>query len=167
MRKSITLSLAMVAALGGSALAFAASGGMEGGHGWHGHHGMHEGMRAYGKLNLSDSQKASIKQMTQQSFATAKPQFEAMRQQRKAFEAMDPTSSGYQTATAKLADEEATATRERVMRRAALRAQIYGVLTPAQRTQLVSMRAQREARHAQWEQFKAQHPVQQSAPTAQ
>lgn len=166
MHKSITLSLALVAALGGSALAFAGSD-MDGGHGRHDHHGMSEGMHAYGKLNLSDAQRASIKQMAQSSFASAKPGFETLRQQQKTFEAMDPTTSGYQAATRNLAEAEANATREKVIRRAALRAQIYGILTPAQRTQLASMRAQREARHAQWQQFKAQHPTPNAASSSQ
>lgn len=165
MRKTL-ISLFAAAAIGGSSLALAAAGGgMD--HGWHGgRHGM-MAMHELGKLNLSDAQKNSIKQAAQQSFGQMKPQMEALRQQRQAFESMDPTSSGYQTAAGNLAQAEAAAASARVMQRAALRAQIYNVLTPSQRSQLATDRAQRQARMQQWKQFQSQHPLPSSGPAAQ
>jgi Spy/CpxP family protein refolding chaperone len=131
-------------------------------------------MHELGKLNLSDAQKDSIKQFAKQGFGQLKPQMEAVRQQRKAFESMDPTSSGYRTATSNLAKAEADFASARVMQRAALRAQVYNLLTPEQRSQLATMRAQREvrmqqrkARMQQWKEFKAEHPLPSSAASAQ
>ncbi len=158
MRKTVlsktVLSMIAAAAIGASSLAIAA-GGM--GHEWQGHHGM--AMHELDKLNLTDAQRDQIKQIAKQNFEQLKPQMDALRQQRQTFESTDPTASGYQTAANNLAQAEADAARARVLQRAAVRAQIYNILTPAQRTQLASLRAQQEARRQQWEQFKAQHPV--------
>lgn len=165
MRKTMTLSIILAAALGCSALALAAPGGQAGGPGFGGgwqHHGHFDrGMFALHGLNLTDAQKASIKQIVQQSFAQLKPQMQAVRQQRQAFEALSPSSSDYQSAAASLAQAEANLTSARITARAAVTAQIYNtVLTSSQQSQLASRKAAFEARKAQWQQFKAQHPVQ-------
>jgi Spy/CpxP family protein refolding chaperone len=157
MRKNISLALVLASAvaLAPFAIASAQDGGPHGG--FHGHgHGAFE---AYGKLNLTDAQKASIKQIMQTAFSQGKAQREALHQQREAFEQMAPNASGYQSAAAALAQAEGAATTARVQQRAAIRAQVYAILTPAQQSQLATMKAQREARHQQWEQFKAQHPA--------
>ena len=156
MRKTL-LSIIAAAAIGGSTLALAAGGGYMG-HQWHGHHGM-MAMHELGKLNLSDAQRDNIKQLSKRSFGQLKPQMEAMRQQRHAFESMEPTASGYQTAANNLAKAEADLARSRVLASASLRAQVYNVLTPAQRSQLATMRAQHQARMQQWKEFQAQHPL--------
>jgi protein CpxP len=162
MRKTV-LSMMAAAAIGASSLAIAA-GSM--GHEWHGHHGM-MAMHELGKLNLSDAQRDNIKQLAKQSFGQIKPQMEALRQQRQAFESMEPTASGYQTAANNLATAEANLARARVLASASLRAQVYNVLTPAQRSQLATMQAQRQARMQQWKEFQAQHPLPDSGSSAQ
>ena len=166
MRKTL-LSIIAAAAIGGSSLALASAGGAGFGHdGWHHGHGM-TAMHELGKLNLSDAQRDNIKQLSKQSFQQLKPQMETLRQQRKAFESMEPTASGYQTAANNLATAEAGLTRARVLAEASLRAQVYSVLTPAQRSQLATMRAQHEARMQQWKDFQAQHPLPGNDPSAQ
>jgi periplasmic protein CpxP/Spy len=157
MRKTMTLSLILAAALGCSALALAQGGPAGGPGGFHGHHGGGFELRG---LNLTDTQKASVKQIVQASFTQLKPQFQAVRQQREAFEALAPNSSGYQAAAASLAQAEANLTSARITARAAVTAQIYStVLTSAQQTQYTANKAAAVARHQQWEQFKAAHPV--------
>jgi len=146
MRKIHLLSAALVVALGCAPLAFA----QQAGHAWHGHHGMAMGGHVYDQLNLSDAQRTQIKQLTQQNFAQAKPQMQALRQARQAFESAAPGTADYQTAASNLAEAEADAARTRTTHRANLRAQIYQMLTPAQRTQLASLRAQHKARKQQW-----------------
>ena len=159
MRKNLFLGLALSSALAVGSFAVAAQG-APGPHGGWGHHGGGErGMMALHKLNLSDAQKASIKQIMKSSFAQNKSQFQAVRQQRQAFEAMKPTDPGYQSAAAALAQAEGAATTARVQQMANVRAQIYNVLTPAQQSQLATMKAQQEARRQQWQEFKAQHPA--------
>jgi periplasmic protein CpxP/Spy len=128
----------------------------------HGHgHGM-----AFEKLNLTDAQRASIKQIMQSSFAQNKTQRQALHQQRSAFESMTPDQVGYQAAAASLAQAEADATRVRVQQRATVRAQIYAVLTSTQKAQLASMKQEKQARRQQWQEFKAQHPAASSTTSA-
>lgn len=155
MRKTCLLSAAIVAVLACAPLAFAQqtdasqSGAPPTGSAWHHHHGM-LGAHLYDQLNLSDAQRAQIKQLTEQNFAQAKPQMQALRQARKAFEAAAPGSADYQTAASNLAEAEADAARTRTANRANLRAQIYQLLTPEQRTQLASLQAERKAQKQQW-----------------
>jgi len=171
MRKTV-ISMIVAAAVGGSSLALAAAGGpgMGQSHGEHGgmmamQHGMD--MHDYAQLDLSDAQHASIKQIMQQSHAQTKPQMKSLQQQHEALEAMDPTSSGYQAAANSFAQAAAEATRAHVLEAATLRARIYGILTPAQRSQLATMRAQHQAREQQWKEFQAQHPLPSSGSSAQ
>lgn len=171
MNRSFPLSILLAAAVGFSSLAFAAtgvqtsapasptsSGSMQKGK-WHGmHHGhMRRGggmhmldMHMLGKLDLSDTQRTSIRQMMHDSFEQARPEVQALRQKREALEAATPGSSAYRSATDELASAEANAARQRVVREATLRTRIYGVLTEQQRTQLASLRAERKARMQQW-----------------
>ncbi|HLI18496.1 MAG TPA: Spy/CpxP family protein refolding chaperone [Rhodanobacteraceae bacterium] len=162
MRKTYLLSAALVTALGCAPLTFAQTAG----HAWHGHHGMAMGGHMYDKLNLTDTQRDSIKQLRQQSFAQMKPQMQALRQSRQAYESATPGTAAYQTAASNLAEAEADATRARVTNEANLRAQIYKLLTPTQQTQLANLRAQREARMQQWKQFQQENPLPSSAPTS-
>lgn len=143
MRKTYLLfsAAALVTALGCAPLALA----QQADQAWHGHHGMAMGGHMFDQLGLSDAQRTQIKQLTRQAFAQAKPQMQALRQARHAFEAATPGTAGYQTAASNLAEAEADAARARTTNRANLRAQIYQVLTPAQRTQFASLRAQHKA----------------------
>jgi len=173
MNRSLPLSIALAAALGCSSLAFAAtgaqtsppaaatsSGPMQQGK-WHGMHHRHEHdgeMRMLDQLGLSDTQRTSIHQMIHESFQQARPEMQALRQKREALDAATPGSSAYQSAASELADAEANAARQRVARQAALRAKIYGVLTPEQRTHLASLRADRKTKMQQWRSEHPRHP---------
>ena len=132
------ISAALVAALGFSASVMAQP--PEGG--WH-HHGHHGG--AFGhelrELSLSDQQKASIKQILQAERPQMHAQKAALRAQRTAFEAIVPGSSGYQAAADSLAQAQAAAASARVEAGASVRAQIYALLTDAQKAQLEIGRA--------------------------
>lgn len=156
MRNNMIVSAALLAALGFSAGAFAQPPGAgPDGPGWHHRHGgplAHE-LR---QLNLSDAQKASIKQVVQAARPQMRAQMEAVREQRKAFETATPGSSAYQSAAGSLAQAEANAASARVQQQAAIRTQIYALLTDAQKTQLATLIQQREAKIAQWQ---AEHPA--------
>ncbi|MDO1528591.1 Spy/CpxP family protein refolding chaperone [Fulvimonas sp. R45] len=158
MRKSLFHGLILGSALALGGVAYAASdAAAPGPHaGWHHGHG-HHGMFALRKLDLSDAQKASIKQIMQNSFASTKAQRQALREQRRAFESLTPDQAGYQAAADRLAQAEADATRARVEQQASVRAQVYGVLTSAQKMKLASLKAEREQRMQEWKQFRAQH----------
>lgn len=146
MRKIHLLSAAVVAALACAPLAFAQQAAPAG----HWHHGVAMGGHMYDQLNLSDAQRTQIKQLTRQTFAQAKPQMQALRQARQAFESATPGTADYQTAASNLAEAEADAARTRTTNRANLRAQIYQLLTPEQRTQLASLQAEHKAQKQQW-----------------
>jgi protein CpxP len=155
MRKTILLGLTLASAIALSTFAVAAPAG--GGHGgWHGHgHGGQ--LMALKKLNLTDAQRASIKQIVKASFEQNKPQRTALRQQRAAFESMTPDQVGYTAAASRLAQAEGSATQARVQQQANIRAQIYAVLTAPQKAQLATIKTQRETRMQEWKQFRAQH----------
>jgi protein CpxP len=158
----------LAAAIGFSSLAFAATGvptpdtsaapassapmksGMHHGMMKHhrGHH--HDGMRELNKLDLTSTQRTDIRQLMEQSRTEARPQMKALMQKRMAFGNATPGSADYQTAADQLAQAEAQAAQERVMRYAALRTKIYNELTPEQRTQLASLRSERQARMQKW-----------------
>lgn len=169
MRKNITLGLILGSTLALATLAVAAPAGQDA--------GMHQGRHSHGqghemgfkKLDLSDAQRASIKQIMQTSHAQNKTQWEALRQQRSAFESMTPDQVGYQAAAARLAQAEGDATRVRVQQKATVRAQVYTVLTPVQKAKMATMNTEKQARRQQWKQFKAEHPApaQTTAPAAQ
>ena len=156
MRKTFLVSAILAAAIG-CATFVPASGAT--GHGWRGDHGMAMGSHLYGKLNLTDAQRSQIKQLTEQSFAQAKPQMQALRQARQTWESAVPGTSAYQSATNALAQAESDAASTRVTQRANLRAQIYQVLTSAQRSQLAQKQEQRQARMQQWKQFQQENPL--------
>lgn len=160
MRKSTTLSLILAAALGCTTLAFAQGPGGPGGFGGPHHGARAEAGFAFRGLNLTDAQKAQIKTLMQQSFASLKSQAQAVHQAREAFEALTPGSSGYTAAAASLAQAEASFTQARITARAAVTAQIYtSVLTSAQQTQYTSNKAAFQARQQEWKEFKAEHPL--------
>jgi protein CpxP len=156
MRKSISLGLILASAV--AVTTFAATAQTAGQHGgWHSHG--HSQLMALNKLNLTDAQRASVKQIMQTSFAQNKTQRQALGQQRSAFESMTPDQVGYQAAAASLAQAEGSAAQARVQQRATITAQVYAVLTAPQKAQLATLKAQQQARQQQWQQFKAQHPV--------
>lgn len=152
MRKNFLLpSVLFVAALATgvsvSALAF------DGDHGGR-HHGspfIHE----LHQLNLSDAQKASVKNLIKTSFAQSKAQSQAFRQQRAAFEALPPNDPSYAASSSALAQAAATQASARVTQLTTLKQQIFAVLTPTQQQQLVALEAKRAAHRAEW---KAKHP---------
>lgn len=162
-----------LALLAGSPLAFAASpqassAGAEAGQ--HARHGQHEGMRGTGhqmgliqQLDLTDAQRTSIRQMMRDSFQQARPQMMALRQQRLAFDNATPGTSDYQTLANNLAQAESTAAHNEILRQAALRTKMYNVLTPAQRTKLASLVAERrqqmEQRRARMQQQRSGAPA--------
>jgi protein CpxP len=161
MHKHLTFSLILASTMALTTAAFAASpdehqGGADGHHGQRHGHGDRMGLA---KLNLTESQRASVKTIVGNSRAQNKGQFDALRQQRDAFHSMTPDQVGYQAAAARLAQTEGSATQARVQQKANVAAQIYAVLTPAQKAQMATMRTQRQARREQWKSFKAAHPA--------
>jgi len=116
-----------------------------GGHHMNGHH-----MKLLDQLNLSDTQRTSVHQLFQQNFEQARPDMQTLRQKRMAFDNATPGSSAYQSAANDLAQAESNAAHAQVLRQAELRTGIYNLLTPEQRTQYATLRAQHQAKMKQW-----------------
>ncbi|MDR3416616.1 MAG: Spy/CpxP family protein refolding chaperone [Nevskia sp.] len=125
-------------------------------HGWHHHHHGGALMFVLRKLDLSAEQKASVKQLMQQAHGQLKPQMEALRADRQAFNEATPGSSGYATAAANLAQAAGAAATARVQEEATLRTQIYGLLTDPQKAELAKLQQEYAARIAQ---HQAEHPA--------
>jgi Spy/CpxP family protein refolding chaperone len=155
MRKTFLVPAILAATICCVPLAFA----QRAGPAWHGHHGMAMGGHIYDKLGLSDAQRTRIRRLTRQGFAQAKPEMQSLRQARLTYESATPGTAAYETAASNLAETESDAARTRVTTEANLRAKIYQVLTPTQRTRLADMRAQRAARMQQWKEFQQLHPL--------
>ena len=117
------------------------------GGGWHGHgHRGLRGGRLFHKLNLTDEQKASMKSI----FTAAKPQMknlhEQMRENHLKLLQTKPDDPSYDTVVATVAQSNAALASQRTTQGAQLMAQMYAVLTPAQKTQLATLEAQWAAR---------------------
>lgn len=173
MRKSLISSSLLAAALACSPFAFAATtapatsastgAAAKAGHHWH-HHRMHHrmhrhghGMYAFKKLDLTEAQRSSIHQWMRQGFEQARTGMQALRQKRMALGKATPGSAEYRNAANALATAEADAARTRVLQRADLNTKIYNLLTPAQRTKLADLRAQRQARMEKWRSAHKKH----------
>ena len=106
-----------------------------------GHHGWGAG-HIYSKLGLSSDQEASIKAI----MTAAKPQMKSMHEQMKAnhlkLMQTKPDDPNYANVVAEVAQSNATLAAQRTSQQSELRAQMYAVLTPAQKTQLAALQAQ-------------------------
>lgn len=131
----------------------------DGGPGWHHHHRGGELMHELKALNLSDTQKASVKALFKSTHEQLKPQFQAVMTQRQALNAAIPGSAEFNNAASALAQAESAAASTRVQQQAELRTQIYALLTDAQKQQYATLQAQHQARMAQWQ---AKHQAQSS-----
>jgi protein CpxP len=129
-------------------------------HGWHHHRGP---WHLLSKLDLSDAQKAQIKSI----MTAAKPEMQSLHQQMRTnmqkLEQTQPSDANYSTIASQVSQTHGSLSAQMMTQRANVRAQIFKVLTPAQQTQLATLRAQMAAR---WQSRDAAAGAQQTA-TAQ
>ena len=103
------------------------------------HHGGHHGgpfLREVKSLDLSDTQRSSIRTAVKASFDAGKAQHDAQRSLRRQLMTTAPGSAGYSALVNQLADAEANAARDRVQRMASLNGEVYAMLNAAQKAQL-------------------------------
>lgn len=112
------------------------------------------------ELNLTPAQQQNVRAAMQQNMQELRPQMQTLEQRQAAFEQAEPGSSGYQSSVNALAQAESDFSRTRVQHEGALRARIYGMLTPEQRTKLQQLLAQQRARI---QQMRAQQQAQPAA----
>lgn len=98
--------------------------------------------RIYSKLNLSAEQQASIKAI----MTAARPQMQSMHAQMKAnhlkMMQTTPDDPNYASVVAEVAQTNATLASQRTTHMSEIKAQIYALLTPTQKTQLATLEAQ-------------------------
>ncbi len=113
---------------------------------WH-HHGGGP-WHLYSKLGLTPEQQTSIKAI----MTAAKPQMKSLHQQMQAnhlkLMQTNPYDPNYANVVAEVAQSNASLTSQRTSQQSELRAQMYAVLTPAQKTQLATLEAQWAAKAA-------------------
>ncbi len=113
---------------------------------WHGRHGRRMAYMAR-ELNLTDAQKAQIKQIFQANKATGLPVMQQMAANKKAM--LEATANGNydQAKIQQLANQQAQLMSQLIVQKQAIRHQIYSqVLTPDQRTKAEEMRAKQISR---------------------
>ena len=98
----------------------------------------------FDELGLTDSQRSSVRQLMQQNFQQARPEMQALRQKREAFDNATPGTNQFQSVANDLAQAESTAAHAQVLRQADLRTKVYNLLTAEQRTKLASLVKQRQ-----------------------
>jgi len=108
-------------------------------HGWRHHHG--DG-HLLSKLNLSAEQQAAVKTI----MASAGPQMKSIHQEMRAnslkLRQTQPNDPNYANVVAQVTQANGALHSQMITQREAVRAQVFKVLTPAQQTQLVALRAQ-------------------------
>ncbi len=145
MRKILFASALVLTAASVSDLAFAdtAPEGPPHHDGWH--HPPSPLMHVLHQLDLSDAQKASMKQLFEAERETMKPQSEAVHSARHAFNAVTPGDPAFAATAGALADAEASAARAHVQADADLRTKAYALLTDEQKAKLATLLAQAPA----------------------
>jgi len=141
MKKTITAAVAVLALAG--TMAFAAEGDF-GGHGRHHRHGMF-GAKMAAKLNLTDAQKAQIKDIKKSTHEANAAFFEQARATRKEFFTAKKANDTAKMDALKPAMESQRAQMKEI--RKAEMAKITSVLTPDQQAQLQQLRAEHKAHH--------------------
>jgi Spy/CpxP family protein refolding chaperone len=120
--------------------------------GWH-HHRHHGGMML-SKLNLTPEQQASVKTIMANAGPQMKSIFQEMHANSQKLHATQPTDANYPAVVAQVTQANGSLHSQMITQREAVRAQIYKILTPEQRTQLAALRAQMkaniQARRAAW-----------------
>ena len=112
-------------------------------HGWRHHH--HSFLR---ELNLTDAQKASIKAIMQTNGPQMKSLHEQMHANELKLRQMQPNDPNYSNVVSQTASANAPLHQQIDTLKATIRQEIFAKLTPAQQTQLQTLEAQAEARHA-------------------
>lgn len=114
------------------------------------------GMGMFRQLDLTDAQRADIRKIREADMQQMRDGMQKLHEQRTAFMNATPGTPAYRSATDVLAKAEAAAAQARVVREADVHTKIYNVLTPAQRTKLASLRAERQAKMQQGQKSRMQ-----------
>jgi len=107
--------------------------------------GEHHMQRMADDLNLSDEQRQQLRDIHRSNRAEGKRIHDAMQVNRKALHELDPGDANYTAQVVKLAKEQGKLVKRMIIHRSKERAQIYAILTPAQRERAAEL--MRQHRH--------------------
>lgn len=108
------------------------------------------------QLDLTDAQRTRIRELAEKNVKQERPLMQMLRAKQDAFASLTPGTSGYQAAANALATAEGNAARNRVLNEASFRESVYHLLTPAQRTKVTQLTAERKAKIQKWRQQRMQ-----------
>ncbi|ATX82486.1 protein refolding chaperone Spy/CpxP family [Mariprofundus ferrinatatus] len=98
------------------------------------------------KLDLSDSQRNQFKQIHEENRAEGRALHDAMHKNRQALRSLDPSAKDYSKQVARLASEKAELTRQMVIHRSEVRAEVHAMLTPEQQEKARQMKMDRKGK---------------------
>jgi len=91
-------------------------------------------------LDLTDQQQQEVKQIHRKNRITGMTIHDAMQDNREAMHKLDLGAKNYKQQVAKLAAEQADLVKQMIVHHADVRAQVYALLTPEQRTMAAQMK---------------------------
>ena len=109
--------------------------------GWH-----HGPERMFDKLGLSADQKASVKAIFESNGKQVRDLHGKMRSNMEKLHQTKPDDPNYSTLVSQVAQDNGALTSQAISAQGDMRAKLYAVLTPAQRTQLADMEAKMKER---------------------
>lgn len=120
--------------------------GRHGGFGKHGRHGGGFGMMFRG-IDLTDEQKAKLKEFRAAGDETLKPTMEALKANREKMEQSTANGAFDEAQVTALANEQASLHAKMIVERERAKAQFFSILTDEQKAKVAEMKAKRAERH--------------------
>lgn len=146
MRKAIIAIIGLAVLTTGVMFAFAQAAPAGGDRGWGkriGHRGM--GM-IFRKLDLTEDQKAKVKEILTASRTSLQPTFEALKANREKMETLTANGAFDEAKVTALANEQASLSAKLVVEKERAKSQVFAILTDEQKTKLAEMKAKRAER---------------------
>jgi len=111
---------------------------------WHG--GRHGPEHIFDKLGLSADQKAQVKAIFESNGKQVRTLHEQMHTNMEKLHQAKPDDPNYSTLVSQVAQDNGALTTQAISAQGEMRAKLYAVLTPAQKTQLADLEAKMKAR---------------------
>lgn len=159
MKKLITAILSIILVAMGAMLIFAqdTTANKDGKRGHFGKRGGHRGghQMMFRGLDLTDEQKAQMKSIMQASKETTKPIREQMKANRLKLQTLSESGNFDEAQVQTIANQQGTLSAQMIVAKEKVKAQMFAILTPEQKTKAAEMKAQfkqkREERKQKWQ----------------
>jgi periplasmic protein CpxP/Spy len=129
-----------------------------------GHRGGGKGMMLSG-VDLTDAQKAQVKQIMETSRTNMKTVHEQMKANRQQLEASSENGNFNQAQVQSLAAQQGNLHAQMIVEKERVKSQIYQILTPEQKAKAAEMKAQMEQKRQERQQKRAERKAQKDAAT--